>query len=117
MSRTRVSKPKGLGACPTFFLARCREASRGGIDGYEWAAYSLVGAVASLAPDELEEDQWLTEVEELSALIEARDGEAVMCWFDRWLPRCMALVPRRRRPSFLRGIYRYVVEEGNAIEY
>ena len=28
-------KPKGYGACPTFFVARCSEASHGGTNGYE----------------------------------------------------------------------------------
>jgi hypothetical protein len=29
-----LPKPKGRGPCPTFFLARCYGASKGGADGY-----------------------------------------------------------------------------------
>jgi hypothetical protein len=36
---------------------------------------------------------------------EAEDDEGVLAWFDRELPRCMALMPRRRRPQFLKGVY------------
>jgi hypothetical protein len=117
MLNARSFKPKGLGACPTFFLARCREASRGGTDGYEWAAYSLIRAIGSLIPYDLEEDEWFARLDELSSLIEAKDDETVLAWFERWLPRCMALVPRRRRTLFLKGVYRYVIGEGNGVAY
>jgi hypothetical protein len=43
------------------------------------------------------------------------DDGAVLAWFDRWVPRCMTLVPRRRRQIFLQGVYRYALEEGNTI--
>jgi hypothetical protein len=111
-----VEKPKGFGACPTFFFASCLEASQGGRDGYQSAARSLVRSLGGIAPHEVELDEWSDKLDELQALIvDGRDDE-VLSWFDRWLPRCMALVPRQRRRSFLKGIYRYVVDEGNAIE-
>ncbi|MFO0893315.1 MAG: hypothetical protein U0790_29770 [Isosphaeraceae bacterium] len=45
----------------------------------------------------------------------AVDPEAmeVLGWLRRELPRCMGMVPPRRYPSFLRGVYRYVFEEAN----
>jgi hypothetical protein len=48
---------------------------------------------------------------ELESLIRARDDGGVLGWFDRELPRCMALIPRRRRASFLAGIYEEVAED------
>jgi hypothetical protein len=117
MSSRATLKPQRHGACPKFFLALCREASRGGTDGYEWAAYSLAGALAGLGPYDLDENEWAGKLDELSALIDREDDAGILAWFDTWLPRCMALVPKRRRAAFLRGVSRQVVEEGNGIEY
>ena len=116
---SRTGKPKGFGACPSYFFASCREASRGGSNSYQSAAYNLYGGRRGLLPYEVEQEVWVTLLEELQGLVTARcDGE-ILAWFDRWLPRCMALVPRRRRQSFLKGIYRYDEETefewGNAI--
>jgi hypothetical protein len=47
-----------------------------------------------------------------------RDGSAnqILAWFEWWVPRRMVIVPRRRGDSFLRGVYRLVVDEENASE-
>ncbi len=58
-------------------------------------------------------------MEELQGLVTARSDGEILAWFVRWLPRCMAEVPPKRRSSFLKGIYRYDeetgFESGNAI--
>ena len=119
------AKPKGYGACPSHFRARCHEASRGGSDGYEQAGYHLISHVGSLAPHDVDEEDWYRHVQELADLIqpvsedgkssELPDDAAVLAWFDRWVPRCLVLVPARRRAAFLAGVYRYVLDEGNVI--
>jgi hypothetical protein len=36
---------------------------------------------------------------------ELRDDKAVWRWYCKYLPRCMALVPARRRSQFVAGVY------------
>jgi hypothetical protein len=76
----------------------------------------LVAALGGLTHSEIEEDEWAERLEELSTLIWQGSDEDVLAWFDRWLPRCKALVPRRRRQSFLKGVYRYTRVEENEIQ-
>jgi hypothetical protein len=99
-------------ACPSFFKALCWTASQGGSGSYEWAGYGLAGALSNLGPYQLEDDEWAEELDRLDSLIRDPDisDDDVVAWFDRWLPRCMALVPSRRRKSFLKGVYRNVTE-------
>jgi hypothetical protein len=120
---TTIEKPKGRGACPTFFVACCHEAARGGTNGYAAAGRTLARRLHDLAPWEMEEDEWEEELRLLEdRLYPPRDGgllaifnpddEQVWEWFTRNLPRCTALVPRRRREQFLAGVYE-AVEEGD----
>jgi hypothetical protein len=109
-------KPKGRGACPTFFVARCHEAQQGGFPGYEQVGYTLASTIGSMCPDWLEDEEWAVALDELHDLITTGSDSDVLTWFDRHVPRCLALVPRRRRYSLLKGVYRYVIEEGNAID-
>jgi hypothetical protein len=106
------SKPKGYGACPTFFLARCRESREGGSRGYLDAGYTIAGALPGLGPDDIEEDRWSGEIDRLNGLIDERDDVAILDWFGRFLPRCLALIPRRRRRNFLEGLYRHSEDNG-----
>lgn len=51
-------------------------------------------------------------IAELDRLLDAHDAaEQIWHWLRRTLPRCMALVPSRRKATFLRGI-EAAVEEG-----
>src|SRR5215470_3228396 len=55
-----LQEPNGPGACPTFFMAQCHEARKGGASAYEQAGYTLIGAIGGLCPDWLDdEDQWV----------------------------------------------------------
>ena len=45
----------------------------------------------------------------------SRSGRAHLAWFDRELPRCMELIPRRRRASFLAGVYTEVEEDDGVL--
>jgi hypothetical protein len=102
---------KTSGACPTFFKAICQEARRGGELGYDWAGRNLLRKAASLISWDTV-DQLKAKEAELSGLVWSRDDTGVLAWFDRELPRCMALIPRRRRKQFLLGIYKEVEEDG-----
>ncbi|HKM53329.1 MAG TPA: hypothetical protein VJY33_07935 [Isosphaeraceae bacterium] len=116
--------PMASGARPSFFRCLCREAAQGGTKSYAEAGYDLVRHVGELDPLGMEDDDWAKELEELSALVlpldpdrrlRCSDDNAVLAWFDRWLPPCMALVPRSRRQSFLKGVYSFVDDDRNEI--
>jgi hypothetical protein len=108
---TKTGKP---GACPAFFRMTCLEAGRGGNHGYDWAGRTLVKSAPGLV-------EWRTAKElkdkflALRGAIERRDDAGVLGWFDGELPRCMALIPRRRRKVFLDGVYREVDETGGDV--
>ena len=89
--------------------------------GYAEAGYALAGAAASLLAQDYEGDALSAALEELETalsppspegIVQPPDDARVLAWFDRHLPRCMALVPRRRRWSFLAGVYRVALDEG-----
>jgi hypothetical protein len=106
----RPALRKTSGACPTFFKATCWEASRGGGHGYDWAGRKLIGCASSLIAADTTEEQD-EKVKELTGLISARNDDLVLAWFDRELPRCMELIPQRRRASFLAGVYTQFKED------
>ncbi len=91
-------------ACPVYFKRAIQEARRGGDFGYLEAGEKLMGnakyLVASKSREELME-----KFDDLAQMIEGYDDAGVISWFDRELPRCMVLVPPRRRRSFLEGIH------------
>jgi hypothetical protein len=120
-----IAKSNRYGPCPTHFRATCRQASEGGTNSYESAGYQIVMHIGNLAPDDFDPDDWERHVEELEDLIMGpsnagmsliqSDDAGVLAWFDLWVPSCMALIPSRRRQTFLAGVYRYVIEEGNPV--
>jgi hypothetical protein len=106
-------KPKGRGACPTWFWAHCRTAARGGNTGYHSAGYDLARTLDGLAPDDVEDHKWAEEVVGFAELVSRDDNQAILGWLEIHLPRCLAMVPTRRRDGFLTGLYR-AVEDGSA---
>jgi hypothetical protein len=111
-------KPKGRGACPTFFVACCQEAAQGGANGYAIAGRTLAGHLQDLNPYRPDEVGWKTELRHLENLLYPPrpegwrllnpDDDRVWEWFERNLPRCTALIPRRRRDRFVDGVYEAV---------
>ncbi len=107
-------------ACPSFFRRRCRDARCGGRSSYADAGYALAGAVAGLLIQDYEESELSSSLEELGSalrpaspdgLIRPPDDARVLAWFDRHLPACMTLVPRRGRRTFLAGVYQLALDE------
>jgi Protein of unknown function (DUF1778) len=86
---------------PGFFRACCSEAAVGG-NGYVGAGLHLAGSLGSASPyDDLNE--WEIEVEKLRQLLIDDDVRGVWSWFKQHFPRCMELVPARRRDQFVAG--------------
>jgi hypothetical protein len=110
----RPAPRKTSGACPAFFKMTCAEARRGGGHGYDWAGRKLIGCAASLIAADTTEERY-EKFEELKGLIGDRNNDGVLNWFDRELPRCMELIPRRRRASFLAGVYTEVEEDDGVL--
>lgn len=101
----RSHKERGVhGGVPSFFKASCFEASQGGTGGYASPGWHLAAGLGSQQPDDLEFDEWADEIEALEKLLADEDDDGVLAWFDRHYPKCMALVPPRRRNQFLAGV-------------
>jgi hypothetical protein len=68
--------------------------------------------VRELDPYDADPDEWDAECDRLDQLLQQGDSQAVLRWFLDRYPRCMALVPRRRRASFLKGVRDMALELG-----
>ena len=99
MPRTRPNP-----ACPAFFRASIHEAKSDTSDGYMWAGYSLaIHALEYVNEIDGAREALIDTVS--SRTCDAREWEiGALKWFDRYLPSCMALVPKRRRVTFAKGI-------------
>ena len=89
------------GARPTFFRA-CVMESHSVREGYARAGYHLAGAAEAIAAEDIDEDDPV--FADLRAAVVANDADRLVAWMQRVLPRCMALVPRRRLPTFTKGV-------------
>jgi hypothetical protein len=97
---------------PTFFRALCDEATRGGSLGYEGVGFSLARTIPSMCPDDLTMEEWESEVETLVELVKDETHDLVWSWLVGHFPKCMELVPSRRKDQFLAGFYRHIEENG-----
>jgi hypothetical protein len=97
---------------PSFLGAWCHTASQGGRNGYESAGYSFAQHIAKLAPYATEEDEWLDMLSDLIELLYDKKHRATVDWFARRMPRCISLVPPRRRAAFFEGIRKCHEHEG-----
>lgn len=90
---------------PGFFKASCCDAKFGGSSGYESAGRQLALHLDDLIPYDLldETKVWNEEIELLRPHVEASNDLEVLSWFIARFPNCIAMVPKRRRCSFLRG--------------
>lgn len=98
---------------PSFFRANCQTASGGGTGSYSEAGYHLAIHMGErLRPDDIESKQWAAEIAALDVLIDRDDTAGAWTWFTQRYPRCMELVPARRKAQFLHGVKR-ASEEGS----
>src|SRR5262245_14421768 len=85
---------------PHFFRVCCACANRGREGGYSNPGYHLAIHLAELIePDDNDEPD--VKLDELLKPLAGGDDEAVLMFLCREFPRCMRLVPRRRRRQFL----------------
>lgn len=103
------------GGVPSFFRACCLEAGRGGTNGYASAAWHLANSIGSQMPHDLADEEWEKEIDALKELLASDDDDGVLDWFTRHYPKCMKLVPARRRSQFVAGVRQ--AEEDGRIEY
>lgn len=89
------------GACPSYFKAQCRSAAQGG-PGYRAAGYQLAGGLHDLSPYDVSVAEWLARLDDLENKLDSEQD--VIAWFKANLPRCIALVPPRRRSAFVAGL-------------
>jgi len=102
--KPRTSPPtRTTGACPSFFRGLCATATAGGGHSYGGVGYELARHAHSLAPYEVEDEEWEQRMVELSDLCHKSQSEAVAQWFRTNLPACMELVPRRRHLTLAEG--------------
>src|SRR5262249_54179227 len=114
LTKRPPSKQQSFGGVPTFFRALCATAAAGGGQGYAVAGYELARHTASLLSQNTDTDGEEKELEaRLTQLEEAwrqDDEAAVVHWYAREFPRCVQLVPARRRRSFARGALNFADE-------
>jgi hypothetical protein len=94
-----------------YFAFRCAEASCGGDTGYDDPAWHLAIHIYHEHPLDISWAEWKAEVIRVNDLCRIRDDDGVWKWFRYHYPRCMALVPSRRKRQFLTGIYRAYDQE------
>lgn len=94
---------------PAYFRYGCMEAAQGGNMDYSHPGWHLGIHLDELVAAETEEerDAKLRELQNLlpGEPIDKRCNPGVWRWLCREFPRCMELIPARRRNKFLEGIY------------
>mgnify|MGYP006908357806 CR=1 FL=1 len=114
MTRSPFSSPEPLifRGVPTFFRCCCATARSGGDVGYDHPGRELTRHLCDQIPVGMDYNQWISELDSLEQLMSQGEDEAVIDWFVQFYPNCMALVPKRRRGAFLRGVYEMADENG-----
>jgi predicted DNA-binding protein len=109
----KKSTQRTQGACPAYFRALCMTAQAGGESGYYHAGHALARGLESEGSYEMTSGEWDAEISKLEELLSAGgNDDDVIAWFERNLPRCVELVPRRRRAQFVEGVRGAFKEEG-----
>lgn len=54
-------------------------------------------------------------VDGLKELLAKEDSQAVWAWFKRYFPKCMELVPARRREQFVAGVQKTHEDDRNEV--
>ena len=104
---TAISVFNGI---PSFFRCSCQEASAGGTHSYKWAGRALAQNLHRLIPDDVDRAQWHKQLDDLETLLRDERYDDVAAWLAERFPRCLALVPSRRRAAFFEGFRQALVE-------
>jgi hypothetical protein len=96
---------------PTNFLASCAEARQGGLHSYYWVGYRFADQIESNIPYDLSFEEWDARIDDLHKMISMGDDRGVWNWLRGCFPRCMQLVPSKRKEQFIAGLYAYAAEE------
>ncbi len=97
---------------PSFFRCGCLTARSGGNFSYEIPGQQLASHVRELEPHTVSDDEeWSDECDKLDDAAFEQNDQAVLEWFLSRYPRCMELIPTRRRTAFLRGVYRIYADD------
>jgi len=71
----------------------------------------LTRNLETLEPDDIEDsDEWMGLIEDLWNQIEEDEYDGAWRWYIQYFPKCMALVPKRRKEQFVNGVRRYYDE-------
>ena len=89
---------------PSFFRAGCLEASQGGTNTYATPAWHLAIHLDQQSPYDVDQDEWSNEIDKLLELCAKEDEGTIWQWFTDHYPKCMELVPDRRKDQFVKGI-------------
>lgn len=89
---------------PAFFRACCREASRGNEWTYAHPGYHLAIHLWQQQPYDMDDDQWAKETDRLTNTLDQDDDDGVWNWLKEHFPKCMHLVPQRRKARFVAGV-------------
>jgi hypothetical protein len=92
---------------PSFFRYGCQDAREGGSHSYRDAGYHLGLHTIRLTPDGYTVAEWIDYLcETINEPMERGDVEVVWRWLMATFPRCLALVPRRHKISFVEAVIR-----------
>ena len=86
MSETMSVKPRGEGACPSYFVSLCHEATSGGKSGYQRAGHELTRHIADEMDWELADEERNARMSELRNLISERDDAGILSGSSRKCP-------------------------------
>lgn len=101
---------------PAYFRRCCEDAAHDRVpNGYFHPGHELVRHIGQHCPDSCPTEHWKIERDALSELVGARQHTAVLGWFAGHFPLCMAMVPRRRRDTFLAGVYQAAEKFGISV--
>lgn len=89
---------------PTFFRLHCHTAAHGGAKGYFDAGWHLALATPSLLEPLDYPEVVQGKLDELRSALDSGDFREIIAWYEKEFPKCMELVPQRRRNQFARAI-------------
>ena len=113
-SQPEPRRAVGSGPCPTYLRAMCETAKAGGSTGDEAVGDDLLNLAATEPSWDVEEQEWSRRLRNIEKLLARRrrivsEGPevdaAVLACFEEYVPRCLRLIPARRRTALLRGVY------------